>query len=77
MFYVVIYDMQGFLEDFLKRLVLQKSRKRIVYFIEQYMKLLEVLDGFNLDFSNSGGRVKRKSLVDRIYVGDLQGYFIF
>lgn len=42
------------------------------------MKLLEVLDGFNLDFSNSGGRVKRKSLVDRIYVGDFNiGLFYF
>lgn len=69
--HVVIYDMQGFLEDSLKRPALQKSRKRIAHSTEQYMKLLEALDGLNLDPSNSGGRAKRKSLVDRIHVGDL------
>lgn len=68
--HVVIYDMQGFLEDSLKRPALQKSRKRIAHSTEQYMKLLEALDGLNLDPSNSGGRAKRKSLVDRIHVGD-------
>lgn len=69
--HVHISDMQGFLDDSLKRPALQKSRKRIAHSIEQYMKLLEALDGLNLDPSNSGGRAKRKSLVDRIHVGDL------
>lgn len=58
---------RGFLEDSLKRPALQKSRKRIAHSTEQYMKLLEALDGLNLDPSNSGGRAKRKSLVDRIH----------
>lgn len=76
--HVVIYDMQGFLEDSLKRPALQKSRKRIAHSTEQYMKLLEALDGLNLDPSNSGGRAKRKSLVDRIHVGDFNiGLFYF
>lgn len=70
--------MQGFLEDSLKRPALQKSRKRIAHSTEQYMKLLEALDGLNLDPSNSGGRAKRKSLVDRIHVGDFNiGLFYF
>lgn len=67
----VIYNfkpIQGFLDDSLKRPSLQKSRKRVANTIEQFMKLLESLDSLNLDTDNTGGRAKRKGLVDRINV---------
>ncbi|XP_056010175.1 BAG family molecular chaperone regulator 1-like isoform X2 [Ostrea edulis] len=57
---------RGFLDNSLKGPALQKSRKRVAHTIEQYMKLLETLDSLSLDESNSGGRAKRKSLVNRI-----------
>ncbi|XP_022328258.2 BAG family molecular chaperone regulator 1-like isoform X2 [Crassostrea virginica] len=57
---------RGFLDDSLKRPSLQKSRKRVAHTIEHFMKLLESLDSLNLDTDNTGGRAKRKGLVDRI-----------
>jgi hypothetical protein len=62
---------QGFLDNSLKGPALQKSQKRVAHSIEQYMKLLESLDSLSLDESNSGGRAKRKSLVNRIQVNTM------
>ncbi|XP_062588260.1 BAG family molecular chaperone regulator 1-like isoform X1 [Saccostrea cucullata] len=66
----VTYDLdgihRGFMDESLKAPALQKSKKRVAHVIEQYMKMLEALDSLNLDEHNTGGRAKRKSLVDRI-----------
>ncbi|KAK3106835.1 hypothetical protein FSP39_000915, partial [Pinctada imbricata] len=59
---------RGFMDEAVRNDALKQIGKNLRGMTESFMKLLESLDGLQLESHNYGGRGKRKTLVDKIQV---------